>query len=458
LGGIVLLDLALRLRDLEVFYTDTGVLPRAVMLRESWHSPGYDLFLASGDRSSQLLLFALTALAAASLMLGYRTRLAGLATWFMVGCLQLRNPLLLDGGDDLLRVMLFWTPFLPLAARWSLDARAHPEWARLPDRYASLATAGYLLQVCLLYLFAGLLKSDPVWRRTGEALYYTLSIDQFATSLAHHALGHPELLRSLTFATLGLELGLPALLLCPWKTDLCRGMAVLAGWLFHLCTALLLHLGLFMPIAMVSLLGLIPSSWLDRLRPRAAEPAFVEDIPPGYQMSWPVRIFLGLVMLYLVGINMRSLQNDPPKIPPMVRWFTLLTRENQSWYLFAPHPFVDDGWFWVEAFDTAGRPVRLLGGPDKPAVVAAEFSNQRWRRWLQNLREGYPNLQASYLDFLERNWVDQHPDRPLRSILLYYVEERTPPPGRSPEVQPRLLLERTYTRRVPLRFNLEVPD
>ncbi len=459
LGAIVLLDLGLRLRDLEVFYTDAGALPRAVMLRQPWVSPGYDLFLASGNGPGQLLLFALTAIAALCLALGFRTRLAGLATWFLVGSLQLRNPLLLDGGDDLLRVMLFWTPFLPLSARWSLDARSHPRWSELPDRYVSLATAGYLLQVCLLYLFAGLLKSDAMWRRTGEALYYTLSIDQFSTRLASLALGHPELLRGLTFAALGLELAMPLLLLWPWKNDLFRGLAVMAAWLFHFSTALLMHLGLFMPIAMVSLLGLLPTSWLDRLFRPGAEAHSLEDLPPGYRAGWPVRVLLGLVLVYLVAINLRSLQPDPPKLHPVVRWFGVLTREHQAWFLFGPRPFSDDGWFWIEALDTEDRPVRLLGGPEKPVFVADQFPNQRWRRWLQNLREGYPDLQASYLDYLERQWVRQHPDQPpLKRIRLVYMEEHTPPPGQAPRAEPRLLIERTYTRRAPLLIDLKVPD
>lgn len=458
MGGIVLLDVGLRSRDLVAFYTDAGALPRGVLLRQPWLSPSYDIFLATGDLFGALALFALTAAAAACLTLGYWTRLAGLATWFMVSCLQLRNPLLLDGGDDLLRVMLFWTPFLPLAARWSLDASSHPRWRSLPDRYTSLATTGYLLQVCLLYLFAGLLKSDAMWRQTGEALYYTLSIDMFATRLAHVALGYPELLRWLTFAALALELGFPLLVLSPWKTDLCRGVAVLAGWAFHVSTALLMHLGLFMPIAMVSLLGLLPSAWLDRIFPPETGPRSQAELPPGYRMNWPVRALLCLVLAYLVAINLRSLQPEPPRLNPIVRWFGILTKEHQAWFLFGPRPFSDDGWFWIEAVDDEDRPVRLLGGPDKPTLVSAQFPNQRWRRWLQNLREDYPDLRASYLDFLERTWARQHPDRPLKRIQLIFMEELTPPPGQIPQAGRKLLIERTYTRRVPLRFNLEVPD
>jgi hypothetical protein len=33
-----------------------------------------------------------------------------------------RNPTLMQGGDHLMRAMLFWSIFLPLGARWSFDA------------------------------------------------------------------------------------------------------------------------------------------------------------------------------------------------------------------------------------------------------------------------------------------------------------------------------------------------
>ncbi|MEM7004123.1 MAG: HTTM domain-containing protein, partial [Pseudomonadota bacterium] len=59
------------------------------------------------------LLFLLTAAAATSLLLGYRTRPAGWLTWALVMSLHYRNPMLVDSGDVLLRCLLFWGDFLP---------------------------------------------------------------------------------------------------------------------------------------------------------------------------------------------------------------------------------------------------------------------------------------------------------------------------------------------------------
>lgn len=446
LGSLVVLDVLLRLRDLTAFYTDQGVLPRLVLVGQSWLNPSYDLFLTAGTPAGVLVLFLLVAGAGACLAAGYHSRLSGLACWYLVSCVQLRNPMVLDGGDDLLRLMLFWMPFLPVGARWSLDARQHPEWKSLPNAFFSLATVGYVLQVVVLYLFAGLLKSDPVWRVSGDALYYALSIDQFATSLGRALVAYPDLLRPLTFAALAVELLLPVLLLLPWRTGWFRSVALALAWGLHLSIAVLLHLGLFMPIACLCLLGLLPSGWLG---PDPPSPS-VERAPGGYRLGWLTRTFVALVCIFVVGVNVRSLDPHPHRMNRVLLWFGLLTHENQAWSLFAPRPLVDDGWFWIEGVGEDGRPLTLLGGPDKPASVAGQFPNQRWRRWLQTIRGSYPDLRVSYLDYLARQYH-------LRQVRLTYVEELTPPPGGQATLRPMLLLERSYAPppvRGPLRMQL----
>ncbi len=203
LGAVVLIDIVLRLRDLQAFYGDQGILSRAFYFQQSWEYPGYHLFLATGTTGGLLVMFAVWALAAFCLMIGYNPRIAGLVTWYFVTSIQLRNPMVMDGGDDLLRLLLFWTPFLPLGARWSWDARQRPEWAKLPNAYRSVATFGVTTQLFVLYFFAAFLKNGEDWLKTGDALYMTLSIDQFSTALGRTMLAYPDLLRFMTWAADG---------------------------------------------------------------------------------------------------------------------------------------------------------------------------------------------------------------------------------------------------------------
>jgi hypothetical protein len=67
------------------------------------------------------VLFAIAALVAIALLVGYRTRLATVLL-ALLASLQARNPTLIQGGDNLLLLLLFWGMFLPLGARFAIDA------------------------------------------------------------------------------------------------------------------------------------------------------------------------------------------------------------------------------------------------------------------------------------------------------------------------------------------------
>src|SRR5262245_31126501 len=109
LGVILLVDLASRAGLLAANYTDGGAHPRAAMA--SYFVPGTlpSFHLAVGSLRAQALLFALAGVAAVLLALGWRTRLATVVSWLLLDSLHIRNPLVLDGGDHLLRFLLMWS-------------------------------------------------------------------------------------------------------------------------------------------------------------------------------------------------------------------------------------------------------------------------------------------------------------------------------------------------------------
>ncbi|MEM6985856.1 MAG: hypothetical protein AAF499_04885, partial [Pseudomonadota bacterium] len=121
LAVAVLSDLLYRASDLSAFYTDAGVLPRTV-LREAINAQPVSLHALSGGAGLQIGLFVLCALAALALLIGYRSQLAAFVCWALMLSLHQRNPLLLQGGDDLLVILLFFGFLLPLGARFGIDA------------------------------------------------------------------------------------------------------------------------------------------------------------------------------------------------------------------------------------------------------------------------------------------------------------------------------------------------
>ena len=121
LGLLLLADLLGRSRDLRAFYTDAGVLPRSTRAAvvSDWFLSVHAL---SGDLWWQVLLFLVAGVAAIALTVGYRTRVATAVSWVLLVSLHNRMPVVLNGGDVLLRMVLLWAIFLPLGERWAVDA------------------------------------------------------------------------------------------------------------------------------------------------------------------------------------------------------------------------------------------------------------------------------------------------------------------------------------------------
>ena len=452
---LLLLDLAIRWPDIAVFYLPQGVCPIEAMPHSHWtmkHLELYRWVSQAWGATGVSALFLLAAAAAICLGLGFYSRTSAAISWYLLASLQNRNIYLNDGGDLLLRVILVICVFLPIGARWSWDARPKADWQRLPNAYFSLATLAYVVQVCMMYWMAGWLKQDESWRVTGDALFLALSIDQFNTGLAQQLLAHPSLLRVLNFLTLALEFCAPLFLLCPYFQAYVRLLGVVLLMAFHLGVASCLHLGLFMPICLVVLLGLLPGLVWDRHAslpgPEGPSP---ERLPSGYQLSRASRAFLATAVLFVVVQNAYTVPDARMLAGGHeLRWILGYGRATglmQNWTLFAPHPLKEDGWFVVEAQRASGSKVDLLTGRAptyaKPARVSAQFRNQRWRRHFQNLWMRYnPRHIPLYLRWAQQQWNQQQADQdPVVSTRLVFVREMTELPGIPARTQPVILGE-----------------
>jgi HTTM domain len=448
MGSVLLLDILLRARDLQMFYGDQGVLGRELLLRQSWLLSDYQLFLSTGSNWGLAFLMLVGAVASVCLIVGYHTRLAGLACWLFLVSIQLRNPLVLDGGDELLRLLLFWTPFLPLSARWSWEAKKNPEWAKLPNEYRSVATVGLQTQYILLYFFAAFLKNGDDWLVTGDALYYTLSIDQFVTPLGHWLAGFPGQLRILCWLALATEFLLAGLLLLPRRVPVARSLFLLVAVAFHLTIAAMLNFGIFMLIVIAGLTAFVPGAWWDRIlqpppdwSPEDVEPVEKTqptDKPGGYTLTPLERGFALFVVSYILVVNILSVKYGS-KLPGWTFQIARVTYQHQHWHLFAPQPFREDGWFILELTDDSGQTWFTLGDENsasKPTLVSAQFPNQRWRRWLQNLVHAPMSDTQTWRDstahYFVRRWQQEHPDQVLKSFRLLYFLEMSTPPGETP--------------------------
>lgn len=200
---VVMADLAQRLGFAKALYSDTGVYPRIHAIPYIADARWSVNFLNGSPNFAFIVI--LVGLVAAGLMLvGWHTRPASIVVWVVVVSLHSRSPLVTYGGDDLIRMVLFWSMFLPLGKVWSFDSRVAP--APRTATVFTMATLGLLLQNVFLYLFTALLKDGPAWRETYDAVYYAMAMRDLTTWLGdwlfHHA---PSQL--FTFMTVGTEIG-----------------------------------------------------------------------------------------------------------------------------------------------------------------------------------------------------------------------------------------------------------
>jgi len=249
LGVLVAASLADRLRDFTAFYTDLGVLSQDEAWSGSWFPPWDGTswlhpFVWLPSPWSSIALFAVAAVAAIHLVFGREQREAAFLAWLMLTGLDNRNPLVIDGGDDLLRMLLFWSVFLPVS-------RARGGQGRVVD----VATAAFVVQLALVYLMSAYHKSYRAWVSDGDALYYALHLEQFVTPIGIAVRDHVPT-RLLSAGTWFLEGLGPLLLFSPFATDRIRYALVCAFVALHAGIALTLGLAIFSSVSIVA--------WLDR--------------------------------------------------------------------------------------------------------------------------------------------------------------------------------------------------
>lgn len=179
--------------------------------RNSEFGPLLDLF--NGGPTSFTIKYLVLLLIALAFTLGWRTRVMnGLLLLGLVALVE-RNGLVGDQGDNIARIGLLLMLFMDTSRHWSLDARRRasaqvgtPRWPGilngapiLPTWVSNVlhnvAVIALAAQLFILYTASALFKLQGEYWQDGTALYYPLSLNEFAvfpwlnTLLTHNALG-----------------------------------------------------------------------------------------------------------------------------------------------------------------------------------------------------------------------------------------------------------------------------
>jgi hypothetical protein len=449
LGCCLFADLVLRTPQIDDFYTDDGVLPREalVLLSDPW---ALSLHFISGEWAVQLFLFLATAVLATGFILGYRTRLCTVGVWVLVVSMHVRNPLVVHGGDGVLRLLLFWSIFLPLNGRCSADRALNRSAPPLPDRHLSPAGVALIFQMCAIYWFAFASKTDPTWLTERSAIYYALNLDMLTTSAGRSLLQYPELLHRLTTATMVLEIAGPILALSPVFTTPLRLAAVGLFTGFHAGLGVAMTLVLFPWICVAGWMALLPGPLWDRFGRGLEGPlvpglgrliARLEALGVTAPRPRETGILGSLLVLAALLTVSTSLLFKSPRLPGLApsdlsyrRRIYSLTGLGQQWRMFAPRPTTEDGWYVLEGVKRDGTRIDLWTGQPpsytRPEEFQAVYPSNLWLEYLYLLwNREYAPFRVYMGRYLCRTWNDAHPESEVTRVILRFMLERTPPEG-----------------------------
>jgi predicted DCC family thiol-disulfide oxidoreductase YuxK len=254
----MLVDLTYAAANFTALFSDAGVLPRAALFGFWWPTVENSLYLMSGLPAVNELLLGMHFAAVLSLLVGYRTRLSVIVCLVFAISLQNRNFPTNQASDDLMRMLLFGALFVPLGARWSVDAALNLK--RMPDRIWSVGVVAIQIQAMCVYTFGALIKFEGHTWLAGQAVALALSDGTYGSGLGRLFLAYPDLLRMANFGVEFIELLMPLLIWFPLFNPLVRTVSLAAIVAMHLSFLIFLHVGIFPFVSFTSLMLFITTA------------------------------------------------------------------------------------------------------------------------------------------------------------------------------------------------------
>ncbi|WP_141630053.1 HTTM domain-containing protein [Salinibacterium sp. PAMC 21357] len=231
--------------DRRLFFGPDGVYGAAAV-RETVDDLGtFDLYVLSDSVVFFEIVFHLGILLSIAVLLGVGGRVILACHYIVLWSTYTQNVALLDGGDNLLMIVI---PVLLLTrcySRFKLPIMQLPPM-RHPGMFGSaLNNVGLLLiagQICIVYLMSGLYKVQGQMWQDGTALYYILRVPDFYFPGVTELLFTSDILLVLgAYATVLSSIAFPFLVLFPQG----RLPAVLVMTAFHLSIATFMGLTAF---------------------------------------------------------------------------------------------------------------------------------------------------------------------------------------------------------------------
>ncbi len=276
----------------------------------------------------QLSLFLLAVICFCLLIIGYKTKYIAFISWLLIVSFHVKNDLIVNAGDILGYLLLFWALPLPINKHFSFDSALKEQ---KPTQHFSIFSIFFIGQIVLVYWITFLLKNHLIWQN-GDAIYYAMMLDNFRTYWGDILLQYPYVMKFLTFMTYRfIEGTVPLLLLCLGFAPRARIILIFIMVMFHISLNLFMHLGMFSYFCICMWCALLPPEFWDYLKkciPQKPLTVYFDAQCSFCRHS----TYLLKTFLILPQVTLREAQSDPEALSEM--------NKRNSWLVWDQ----DKGW------------------------------------------------------------------------------------------------------------------
>ena len=236
-GIIAFFSVVLQLPYISDYYGPHGILPESTLALWQWSGGVPQLLVGQSVAEIEVFFYVLVFLTV-SMTIGFFSRLSTPLVFIGFAAFHHRNPLILNSGDTLLKLVLLYLSFARSNATLSVDAYLR---RKSEDKVALFPQRLIQIQIALLYFAATWWKFQGELWREGYVTWYVLQLEELARYQLPSFLITEWFARVTTWSTLAIELFLCTLVwFKPYRTPV-----LLLGLMLHAGIEITMNIPLF---------------------------------------------------------------------------------------------------------------------------------------------------------------------------------------------------------------------
>lgn len=350
LGAVLFIDILFyKFPFIDIFFTDNGILSSSALAMITQTYQCSLLYYLVSD-SGVLIFFCITLVLCVLYFVGYRIQIVSILLYICVFSIHERNAPFLLGSDQIFRLALFWSIFLPLNSSFCFFSTKQKQNS---EEIKSIAVFTILLQIGVIYFFNAYSKNGKLWSE-GTAVAYALMIPFHKAPLADWVIASPLMYKFLTYSTKIFEYAIPVLIFSPVFNVVTRSIAIFLIFAFHWGMLPFLNVGDFYLASLPLVCILIPhkvwDTWLTSFKRSTFNIKVQHKADFSFNNTFQNIInkfkvaFIAICILVVLSINIKGFKNISKPWKDKIAASCNCVGLSQQWSMFAPNPTINNGY------------------------------------------------------------------------------------------------------------------